>query len=105
MHARLRQRFHLIFHQRNERGDDKRDARQQKCRHLIAHGFARARRHDAQRIAACEQCVYNFLLTAAKGRIAEIAPQNIEFRFHRSVPLRSKIPARAKARRAFNVLN
>ena len=70
--ARLLQSLYLVFHQRDERGDDKRQSGDEQCWHLIAHRFARAGRHNAEHVAPLEQRVHQFFLPPAKGAVAEV---------------------------------
>ena len=70
--ARALERCDLILHQRDERRDDERDARQEQRGDLIAERLAPARRHDAQRIAPRENGVDEFLLPRAKRAVAVI---------------------------------
>jgi len=69
------QRRHLIFHQRDERRDDEREARKCEGGNLIAEGFARTGRHDAEGVAAGEDRGDDFFLTGAEGVVAEIGLQ------------------------------
>ena len=80
-HARLLERRHLILHQRDERRDHQRAARQSQRRHLIADGLARPGGHHAQHVAAGEDGVDDFALTFAEGVVAKDALQHIFGRF------------------------
>ena len=69
------QRRHLIFHQRDERRDDEREAGKCEGGNLIAEGFARTGRHDAEGVAAGEDRGDDFFLAGAEGVVAEIGLQ------------------------------
>ena len=69
------QRRHLIFHQRDERRDHDCEARKCEGGNLIAEGFARTGRHDAEGVAAGEDRGDDFFLTGAEGVVAEIGLQ------------------------------
>lgn len=69
------QRRHLIFHQRDERRDHDCEARKCEGGNLIAEGFARTGRHDAEGVAAGEDRGDDFFLAGAEGVVAEIGLQ------------------------------
>ena len=69
---RITQRRHLILHQRDQRRNNDRQAGHQHRRHLIAYGFSRAGRHDAEDIAAGEDLPDQRFLSLAEIIIAEI---------------------------------
>ena len=69
------QRRYLVFHQRDERRDDEREARKGEGGNLIAEGFARTGRHDAEGVATGEDRGDDFFLTRAEGVVAEIGLQ------------------------------
>ena len=67
------QRLDLILHQRDQRGDDKSDARQQQGRDLIAERLACAGGHDGQCVPPGQNGVDDLLLPGTEGVVAEIA--------------------------------
>ena len=73
--ANLVRAVHLVTHQRDEWGDDDRDAVEQQRGNLVAHGFARARGHDTQHIAVGGDRLDEFGLTGAERCIAEVLAQ------------------------------
>ena len=70
-HAHLHKRLHLVAHQRDQRRDHHRHARQKQRRQLIADGFARARGHHGQRVAALQQTPGDLVLARAEIVVAE----------------------------------
>ena len=74
----LRKRVDLIFHQRDQRRDDERDAREQQRGHLEADGFSRARGHDGDGLAAFEQALDDGLLCRAEALVAEGLLQDLQ---------------------------
>ena len=71
-HAGLFQRRHLVFHQRDQRRNDQRDARPQQRRQLVADGFSAAGGHDAEHVAPRQQPVHQRLLAGAEAVVPEI---------------------------------
>ena len=69
--AVLAQRVDLVFHQRYERGDDDGEAARHYRRYLIAERLARARRHDADRVAARTYRLDELELAFAEAVVAE----------------------------------
>ena len=65
----------LILHERDERGDDQRDPRQQQRRKLIAEALSAARRHDAKHVPPGKRRVDQRLLSRTECRKAKILPQ------------------------------
>ena len=82
-HAALHQRVHLVLHQADERRHHQRDARQQQRGQLVAHGFARARGHDAHGVAPLQKRVDELLLPGAKTLVAENRFEQRAFFTHR----------------------
>ena len=76
--ARLGQGGYLVLHQGDEGGDHQRHPRQQQGGELVADGFARPGGHDAHRVPAREQGVYQGLLPGAEAAVAEILFQKGE---------------------------
>ena len=70
-HTGLNQRPHLVLHEGDQGGDNQGDAGQHKGGHLIAQGFARPGRHDAQGIPARHDMIDELPLSGAKGGVAE----------------------------------
>ena len=62
----IRERVHLIFHQRNQRRHNDRQAGSDQTGQLVAKAFAAARRHYAQAIVACNNVANDILLAFAK---------------------------------------
>ena len=62
----------LILHQRDQRGNHDRNAGHQHGRHLIADGFSRAGRHDAEHVPAGEDLPDQRLLSVAETVVSEI---------------------------------
>ena len=69
--ATLGERVHLIFHQRDQGGDDERDAFQEERGQLIAKALAAAGRHHAEDVPAVEDGLDHGSLTLAEGVEAE----------------------------------
>ncbi len=65
----------LVLHQRDERTDDQREARQEQRGDLVADALARARRHHAEDVAAREHGGDDLALTGPEAREAESLPQ------------------------------
>ena len=70
-HAELRERRHLILHQRDQRRDHQRRALAQQRGQLVAQRFAAAGGHQHQRVAAVGDMRDDLLLRAAERRMAE----------------------------------
>ncbi len=67
--------IHLILHERNERGDHDRHTLHQKGRQLVAQTLTAARRHEDERVPACEYISYDRFLIALERRKPEILLQ------------------------------
>ena len=76
--TRREQRAGLVLHERQQRAHHKGDARQHKCRHLVADRLAGARGHNAQRIAAGKDRIDHAVLSRAKRGVAKIGAERIE---------------------------
>ena len=77
--ARLDQRFHLIFHQGNQRRNDNGYPFRQQRRDLIAKRFSRAGRHHAQYVTPRKDRVNDLLLPRAKRAVPEILLEYVLF--------------------------
>ena len=73
---KLAQGGDLIVHQRDQRGDHECRAFAHECRHLVAHAFAAAGRHQNERVFAGDDGVHRLLLQAAEFWEAENAVEN-----------------------------
>ena len=71
----LDQTVHLIFHERDERGDDHRDAFEHQGGQLVAERLAAARGHDDERVPALKEGIDHALLTFKKFAKAEVLTQ------------------------------
>ena len=71
-HAVAGERVHLIFHQRDERRDDDRQAVAHERRRLKAERLASAGRQDDDRIASGEDGVHRFVLQRPERRVAPV---------------------------------
>jgi hypothetical protein len=72
----LPQRFHLVLHQRDQRGDDHAGARSDQRGDLVAERLAPACRHQHERIPAAGDVVDDLLLRAAEALETEHAVQH-----------------------------
>src|SRR6185436_20021534 len=75
-HAVAGERVHLIFHQRNERRDDHRQAVAHERRRLKAERLASAGRQDDDRIASGEDGVHRLVLQRPERGVAPVTPQH-----------------------------
>ena len=76
------ERVHLVFHQRDERGDDDRHALEHERGQLEAEGFAAARRHHDHRVVAFQYRAYYLALALAEILEPEVLPQRHDRGFH-----------------------
>ncbi len=79
MHSRLVQGLDLILHQGNQRGNHHRNARQHQRWDLVADGFSRSSRHDAQHVPPGQYAVDQQFLAGTKIRVSKICLQNFMF--------------------------
>ena len=63
---------HLVLHERDERRDDERRARQHQRRELEAERLAGARGHDGEEIPPRERRPHDLFLARAEGPVAEV---------------------------------
>ena len=76
-HARVKERAHLIAHERHERAHHEREALHHDAGHLVAHRFAGARGHDRQRVAAGEDRLHHTLLPGPERVVAEMVLERL----------------------------
>ena len=115
----LAERRNLVFHQRNQGGHNNPNPRPTQRRHLKTQAFAAAGRHQHQPRAASRDMADHFFLPAAKGAIAEDAPQGLArgvmhgihagaaIRWRRRITqgLRFGTSLRSRARRAASIVS
>ncbi len=68
----LIKRAYLVFHERNKRRNDQRDAFEHERGDLVADAFACARRHDGDRIAPLHDRIDDLLLPRPERIVAEL---------------------------------
>ena len=68
----LIERAYLVFHERNQRRNDQRDAFEHECGDLVADAFACARRHDSDRIASLHDRIDDLLLPRPERIVTEL---------------------------------
>ena len=79
--AERRELIDLIFHQRNQRGNDQSDPRLDDGRQLVAKAFASAGRHDAKTVVAGQDRFNHLALSRPKGRQTERGRDSFPVRF------------------------
>ena len=77
-HAELRERRHLVLHQRDQRRHDDARARAHQRRDLVTERLACAGGHQHQRVASVDDVADDGLLPVAKRRIAECVAEDVE---------------------------
>ena len=65
----------LVLHQGNQGRDDDRETREEQGRDLVAEGFARAGRHDAEYVISFKERTDQTLLTGPERTVAVIRPK------------------------------
>lgn len=75
-YAFFAERLYLVFHKRNERRYDQRDAVGHQRRNLVTYGFAASGRHYGHYVATREDAVYGFLLGFAEFLVPPIPAQS-----------------------------
>ncbi len=71
-HTAVGEIIDLVFHQRNQRRNHQRQARQKKGGHLECQGFSASCGQKAYGVAPVEHGTYNFLLTRTERIIAPV---------------------------------
>ncbi len=100
--AVMPQVLHLVFHQRNQRGDNDTGALAAKRRHLKGDGLSAASRHQSQGIMSTAYRLDDFPLDTAKVIIAPILLENLPIIIHYSLFLRPCGSKRAELERTIH---
>ena len=75
--AMLDEVLHLVFHQRDERGDDNTNTFQSQSRHLEGDAFSATRRHQAESVFSRIDAFDNVALDATKVVVSPVLSQNV----------------------------
>ena len=96
-HARLRERVHLILHQRNQRGNHDGAALHGQRGNLVAQALARAGGHHAQHVPAVQNGPNHVLLPLAERAVAVYAFENrVNVARHARLPNLARVARRGK---------